>query len=124
MRAPAAGPIRVMLIDDHAVVRSALRLLIESQPGMKAVGAAGKARVLVLTGVTDPEVHVRAMRLGAMGVVLKEKASEVLIKAIEKVNEGEIWFDRSLLANVFSERPRTGEAKKRGPEAAKAATLT
>jgi DNA-binding NarL/FixJ family response regulator len=153
-----------MLIDDHAVVRAGLRLLIESQPGLKAVGEAGnradalavagreqpdvilldlvlhdtdgvdlipellaaarKARILVLTGVTDPEAHVHAMRLGAMGVVLKEKASEVLIKAIEKVHEGEIWFDRSLLANVFSERPRTGEAKKRGPEAAKAATLT
>jgi two-component system nitrate/nitrite response regulator NarL len=164
MRAPAAGPIRVMLIDDHAVVRSALRLLIETQPGMKAVGeagdradalavagreqpdvilldlvlhstdglelipellhAAGKARILVLTGVTDPEVHVRAMRLGAMGVVLKEKASEVLIKAIEKVNEGEIWFDRSLVADVFSEKPRAGEAKKQDPEAARIATLT
>ena len=164
MREPAAGPIRVMLIDDHAVVRSGLRLLIEGQPGMKAVGeasgradalalagreqpdvilldlvlhdtdgvelipellaAASKARILILTGVTDPEVHVHAMRLGAMGVVLKEKASEVLIKAIEKVNEGEIWFDRSLVANVFGEMPRTGGARKQDPEAAKIATLT
>src|SRR5207249_5178495 len=35
------------------------------------IQAAKGARVLVLTGVADPELHLRAVRLGAMGVLLK-----------------------------------------------------
>jgi two-component system, NarL family, nitrate/nitrite response regulator NarL len=162
--AAESKPIRVLLVDDHAVLRSGLRLLIESQPGQEVVGEAGnrtdalaavereqpdvilldlalpgtdgldllpellaaakEARVLILTGVLDPEAHTRAMRLGAVGVVLKEKAPEVLIKAIEKVHEGEIWLDRSMVANVFGARPRAGESRQRDPEAMKIATLT
>ena len=34
-------PIRIMLIDDHAVLRSGLRLLIDAQPDMRVVGEAG-----------------------------------------------------------------------------------
>jgi len=88
------------------------------------LAVAEKARILILTGVLEPEAHTRAMRLGAMGVVLKEKAPEVLIKAIEKVHQGEIWLDRALVANVFSERLRAREARRNDPEAAKVATLT
>jgi len=82
------------------------------------------SRILVLTGVLEPEAHKRAMRLGAMGVVLKEKAPEVLIKAIEKVHEGEIWLDRAMVANVFCATSRFREVKKHDPETAKIATLT
>lgn len=34
-------PIRILLADDHALLRSGLRLLIDNQPDMKAVGEAG-----------------------------------------------------------------------------------
>jgi DNA-binding NarL/FixJ family response regulator len=34
-------PIRILLADDHAVLRSGLRLLIDSQPELKVVGEAG-----------------------------------------------------------------------------------
>jgi len=33
-------PIRVMIFDDHALVRAALRMLIESRPGFCVVGEA------------------------------------------------------------------------------------
>src|SRR5581483_11450800 len=33
-------PIRVLLIDDHVVMRAGLRMVIESQPGLKVVGEA------------------------------------------------------------------------------------
>src|SRR2546425_10506900 len=56
--------------------------------------------------------------------VLKEKAPEVLIKAIVKVHAGEVWLDRVMVANVFNERSRSREASKHNPEAAKVATLT
>jgi two-component system, NarL family, nitrate/nitrite response regulator NarL len=140
--------IRVIIIDDHQIVREGLRLLIHSQPGLKVVGDAGNckdalavaareqpevilldldlgtesgteiipkllataktARVLALTGLRDPEVHRQAILHGAVGVVQKEKASEVLLKAIQKIHSGEIWYDRSKLGSVLADALRVG----------------
>ncbi|WP_431780186.1 response regulator [Streptomyces chumphonensis] len=36
-----AGPVRVLLVDDHPVVRRGLRAIIEELPGVAAVGEAG-----------------------------------------------------------------------------------
>lgn len=92
------------------------------------LAAAGRSRVLILTGVRDPAAYSKAIRLGASGLLLKEKTTEVLIKAIEKVNAGEVWFDRSMIGSVLSEMSREtqrgGPAAKMDPEAAKIATLT
>lgn len=63
--------------------------------------AAKTARVLVLTGSRDPDTHQKAAQLGAMGVVLKENAADLLLKAIEKVYQGEAWFDRLTLGNLL-----------------------
>ncbi|HKS92238.1 MAG TPA: response regulator transcription factor [Tepidiformaceae bacterium] len=38
------GPISVLLVDDHAVIRQALRLLLESRPEIKVVGDAENGR--------------------------------------------------------------------------------
>jgi NarL family two-component system response regulator LiaR len=35
-----SGPIRILIADDHAIVREGLRALIETEPGMKLVGEA------------------------------------------------------------------------------------
>ncbi len=37
-------PIRIMLVDDHAVLRSGLRLLLEREEGLEPVGEAGDGR--------------------------------------------------------------------------------
>jgi DNA-binding NarL/FixJ family response regulator len=37
----AAGTIRVVIADDHAIVREGLRSLVEAQPGLEVVGEAG-----------------------------------------------------------------------------------
>jgi DNA-binding NarL/FixJ family response regulator len=68
--------------------------------------AAKNARVLILTGSSDPEPHRRAIRLGAMGVVLKGQSPEVLIKAIQKVYAGEVWIDRATMGNLLQEMTR------------------
>ncbi len=36
-----AGPIKIVLADDHAVVRSGLRMLLDSEPGLEVVAEAG-----------------------------------------------------------------------------------
>ena len=40
--------------------------------------AGGEARIIVLTDRVDSDAHVRAVRLGAMGVVCKKKSPEDL----------------------------------------------
>jgi two-component system, NarL family, nitrate/nitrite response regulator NarL len=65
------------------------------------VASAKPARLLVLTGTADLEAHYCAMRMGAMGLVLKKRPADVLVKAIEKVYAGEVWLDRSAVARVL-----------------------
>jgi len=63
--------------------------------------AADKARILALTSMRSSQTHQAAIQLGAMGVVLKDDAAELLIKAIEKVHYGEVWLDRLSLGNLL-----------------------
>jgi two-component system, NarL family, nitrate/nitrite response regulator NarL len=58
-------------------------------------------RVIVLTAAEDDRDVVRAMRLGARGIVLKQSASDLLVKSIYKVFGGEIWLDNHMTAEVM-----------------------
>jgi two-component system, NarL family, nitrate/nitrite response regulator NarL len=72
-------------------------------------------RVVILTAAEDDRDVVRAMRLGARGVVLKQSATEVLLKSIHRVHAGEIWLDKRMTAEVLSafstadDAPRSGK---------------
>jgi two-component system response regulator NreC len=49
--------IRVLIVDDHAVVRSGLRLLLEAEKGIEPVGEAGSARDAVFQArAMNPDV--------------------------------------------------------------------
>lgn len=153
--------IRIMIVDDHAVIRAGLRMLIEHDQTMNVVAMAGSraealrlaaseqpdiiildlllgdddglaflpelcetspnSRVLVLTGVQNPDSYRGAIRRGAMGIVLKEHAAEVLLKAIKKVSEGQVWIDRSMMGEMIQEFSKSTSAD---PEQAKIAALT
>jgi len=105
-----------------------LDLQVDGLIGLDLIRAAfdstNQARVLVLTDTLDLETHRRAVHMGAMGLVLKDRATEVLIKAIEKVHEGEVWLDRSLMASVLSERSREERPQTRDLNASRIASLT
>jgi two-component system nitrate/nitrite response regulator NarL len=83
----------------------------------------GEARVLVLTGSRDSAMHERAIFNGARGIVLKDEPADTLIKAIDRVHEGELWLDRATTGRVFSTFANGG-ARRLDPEAQKIATLT
>lgn len=57
--------------------------------------------VLLLAGAPDAETYHKCLRLGISGLVLKEKSAEVLFKAIEKVCQGEIWFERAVMGQMI-----------------------
>jgi two-component system, NarL family, nitrate/nitrite response regulator NarL len=156
--------IRVLIVDDHGIVRAGLCMLLESQPGIAVVGEAAtcaealalatraqpdiiildldlggenaipsipallstvpEARILVLTGVRDPAAHREAVRHGAMGLVLKEKAAETLLQAITRVRAGEVWLEPTMIARVLGELTRPQPSPPTSPEGAKIATLT
>jgi DNA-binding NarL/FixJ family response regulator len=162
---PAIGNIRVCLIEDHAIVRAGVRMLVEMEPRIEVVHEAATvsealaaahlisvdlilldislrtengldllpallrdfapSRVLVLTAVEDVEIHLLAMEAGASGVVLKEQAPEILVKAIEAVSSGEVWIGRALSLAALNKLTRAKiERTNVDPEAAKIASLT
>ena len=60
----ADTPLRVMLVDDHEVVREGLRALLDRREGMKVVGEAGTVAQAVEVALREkPDVIVMDVRL-------------------------------------------------------------
>jgi len=137
----SSSKIKLLIADDHAIFRDALRKLLDSEEEITIVGEAHdgaecikklgelkpdillldlrmpdknglavleevdfntlSTRVIVLTAAEDDRDVVRAMRLGARGVVLKESAIDLLVKSIHRVHAGEIWLDSRMTAEVI-----------------------
>lgn len=57
-------PIRIVIVDDHAVVRIGLKTLLASQPGFRVVGEAGTvAEAVSLAAQARPDVILMDVRL-------------------------------------------------------------
>jgi DNA-binding NarL/FixJ family response regulator len=69
-----------------------------------------RTRVIVLTASDDKNEFVQAMKLGTSGIVLKQTATELLIKSIRKVHAGEIWLDSHTTAAVIRQFVAAEEA--------------
>jgi DNA-binding NarL/FixJ family response regulator len=65
--------------------------------------AKNPTRVIVLTASDDKKEFVRAIKLGASGIVLKQSVTEMLVQSIRKVHAGEIWLDSETTAAVVRE---------------------
>ncbi|GIP38400.1 DNA-binding response regulator [Paenibacillus sp. J31TS4] len=140
--------IRLLLVDDHAVVRRGLQLFLATQPDLTVAGeAAGgaeaiekaaalrpdvvlmdlqmpgmdgieatrllkerlpEAKVIVLTSFSDQEHALPAIRAGARGYLLKDVEPEELVRAIRRVNQGQVELHPEVagqLVNLFSNSP-------------------
>jgi two-component system, NarL family, nitrate/nitrite response regulator NarL len=60
-----------------------------------------QTKVIVLTASEDKNEFVQAVKFGTSGIVLKQTATELLIKSIRKVHAGEIWLDSNTTAAVM-----------------------
>jgi DNA-binding NarL/FixJ family response regulator len=70
------------------------------------IRSSGTARLILVTGTSDQAMLQKAVEDGVVGVVFKTHQPEILIKAIEKVHEGEVWLERSLIATVLGRLSR------------------
>lgn len=91
---------------------------------LPALLANGVSRALVFTGTREQAVLERAVLAGARGVVRKDAPAELVLKAIGKVHEGELWLDHNMLARVLGEFMNPAAARRHDPETDKQATLT
>ena len=57
-------------------------------------------RTILLTAAIEKEELVKALQLGAWGVVLKEAAIDMLFRSIRSVSAGEYWVGRGRVADL------------------------
>ena len=83
-----------------------------------------QARVLVFTGSHDPLVHQRAIINGASGVVLKSENAEVILRAIQYVHAGELWYDRAATSRLLKSLNAPTVMSSKAIQISKISTLT
>ena len=97
---------------------------IEGTDGLAELFARSGIKILAISGSHDAALHDSAVLSGARGVVEKRSAPALLLKAIEKVHDGELWVDRAATSRIFMELARQKAAKGKDPEQQRIATLT
>ncbi len=138
--------IRILIAEDHAMIREGLKQLLEMEPDIKVVAVAAdgrqavdayvsmrpdvvlmdvnmprmngleaireirekdaEARVLMLTIHQDREYLFKALELGAMGYVLKDAESRVLVEAIRTIHSGQTYIHSSMARELITEFKR------------------
>lgn len=132
--------LRVLLADDHQVVRQGLKVLLEqhglavvaeaadgrvavelarkerpdiavldvAMPALNGVDAAReiarqspKTRVVLLTGLHDPQFVGSALRAGVRGFVMKVQGIDDLVRAIREVSQGALYVSPGASQAVF-----------------------
>lgn len=83
-----------------------LDLAMPKMPGLEALREMSSAtgvnsvRVILLTAAAEKNQIVEALQLGARGVVLKDSATQLLLKSIHTVMSGEYWVGRESVSNL------------------------
>jgi DNA-binding NarL/FixJ family response regulator len=83
-----------------------LDLAMPRMPGLEALkeltsgGGSGPLRIILLTAAAEKHQIVEALQLGARGVVLKDSATQLLMRAIRTVMAGEYWVGREPVSNL------------------------
>jgi two-component system, NarL family, invasion response regulator UvrY len=139
--------IKVILVDDHAVVRAGFRMLLSTEADIDVIAEAERgeaacqlyldkqpdvmvldlsmpgigglesirricnrdsnAKILVFS-VHDEMVYVdRAMKAGARGYITKNSAPGILVTAIQKIAQGEIYIEQGLMKTILPQNSET-----------------
>jgi two-component system NarL family response regulator len=132
--------IRILLVDDHVLVREGLRSILQSEPDLVVVGEAGDGRMalqmaeklqpeivvmdiampglngieasrqiahyspttrlIALSTYSDKRYVLAMLEAGACGYVVKESASDELLRAIRAVSSGQKYLSASIAGMV------------------------
>jgi DNA-binding NarL/FixJ family response regulator len=136
-------PLRIMIVDDHAVVRRGVRSLLESQAGWEVTGEAATGREAVVMDISLPELNGldatrqilkesprseivvltmhhseelarNVLQAGARGYVLKSDADQNLIAAIESLREHKPFLTSTVTEFVLDDYTRRAESQEGG----------
>ncbi|HLI62518.1 MAG TPA: response regulator transcription factor [Terriglobales bacterium] len=83
-----------------------LDLAMPGMPGMdvlrelSADGNGSQTKIIVLTAAVERMEIVQALQFGARGVVMKEAATQLLMKAIRTVMLGQYWIGREAVGDI------------------------
>jgi two-component system response regulator NreC len=103
--------IRLLLVDDHDVVRSGLRMLLENERDVEIVGECGTAdRALALLSEEKPDVVLMDIGLPDMSGIdatleIKDQRSKTAVVALT-IHEDEEYFFRMLDAGASGYVPK------------------
>ena len=94
-----------------------LDLAMPRKAGMDAMrelsenGHRVNTKIIILAAVIERSQIVQALQYGARGVVLKESATQLLMKAIRAVMTGEYWVGREAVGDIvdFMRNSSSGE---------------
>jgi DNA-binding NarL/FixJ family response regulator len=91
-----------------------LDLRMPGSTGLDVLEAMSRERlecrsVLLTAAITDDDV-VQALKLGAMGLVLKESAPETLVECVRRVHAGERWIEPEAMSRAFDRISRRESA--------------
>jgi RNA polymerase sigma factor (sigma-70 family) len=105
------NPIRLMLVDDHAVVRSGLRILLEAEPDMVIVGEASTGvEAVSLARQTQPDVVVMDIAMPDMNGIeatrrIRAQCPQTAVLALT-VHEADQYFFEMLNAGASGYVPK------------------
>ena len=93
--APKSGsmPIRILLVDDHAIVREGLRLLLKFDPDLEVVGEAGNGQEAILQArALQPDVVLMDLLMPVMDGItaiakIRQEMPDVEVVALTSVLE-------------------------------------
>ena len=100
-----AAPLRILVADDHAILRQGLKLLIESQPDMEVVAEAADGKLaLELAAKVKPDIVVMDISMPRMnGLIatrsLKEKQPNITVVALTR-HEDDTYLEELLRAGA------------------------
>jgi len=93
------SPIRILLVDDHAVVRAGLHMLLDADPELQIVGEAENgAQALRLTDELAPDVVLMDISMPDMNGIeatrkIKEQAPNVTVLALTMHEDDQYFFE-------------------------------
>ncbi len=133
--------LRILIVDDHEVVRLGLRALLSRNPEFSVVDEAGSVEealektrqhrpdvvvmdirlpgqngvegcrliksefphihVIILTSYAEDELLFEAISAGATGYVLKQVGGDDLVRAIQRIGQGEAMLDPAVTQRVL-----------------------